>query len=650
MASLNNLFKATISVSLLVSQASSTASCADFTDSDTCISHKDLVGMHSCTFCVEDQQCHAVGSTANPCSDECCASVSSLSTCDYESVDEVDGAACNGTWSVKTFAPGSDALKTTWPETGRTNGKGSALHFSGGGSRAMTMGLGQTRALYELGLLENVEYMVGVSGGGWWTSSFTYDQNPYDDATRLCPYVEPANLTDDFLGNIPEGCMLTAPQCHFYECIALEAVESVIPWNVLSRVYVDCVHKCYLKPFGIDRSDFYTLSGDDISQIKSRNPNLQDENFLLPSPYAEAKNRPYMILQGTLVGPEDVGHLEQNKTFVPVELSALGSGISHEQVIEYAPKVTPDIDDDNGLVPVKVGGMMESFGFGAAATTLGVSVDESGVGEGYVGVTALGNKLDRNSLSLSAGITSMAPEALFAEYGPSTDYVLIGGDLWPADEGDIVYDPNDNDDGDNNHTFMLLGDGGDLDNFGIFSTLRRGVPRMAVFMNTDTPLNNSWDPTTRPPTSKDIDGYFCAMFGFQVFEETNNMYYTFNNQIFPSEDFVPIVQALQNQVDAGNAAVYTSTLTTIENVFMGIPAGLEVTILWDYSSLPTRWFNQLPSSLQDEINLGDKGPYLDFPYYSIAHIALSAQQVNLLANLCTWIVSDNKDQFAQIFQ
>jgi hypothetical protein len=584
----------------------------------------------------------------NPCSNECCASVSSLSTCDYETVDEVDGAMCNGTWSVKTFAPGTDSSATIWPEGGRTNEKGSALHFSGGGSRAMAMGVAQARAFHQLDLLQNAEYIVGVSGGGWFASAFTYDQTAIDDETRLCPYVDPANITDDDLDSMPDGCMLSAPRCNLYECIALEAVEAVIPWNKMNRIYVDCVHKCYLKPFGVGRTQFYSLEASDVDDIKQRNPNIGDEEFLLPSPSADSKDRPYMILAGTLVGPLDVGHLTQNKTYVPVELSALGSGISHEQVIEYAPKVTPNIDDDNGLVPVKVGGMMESFGFAVAATTDGIDVDDNGVGEGYVGVTALGDKLDRNGLALSAGITSMAPEALFAEYGPTTNYVVIGGDIWPADEGVNVYDPNDNDDGNNNHTKMLLGDGGDLDNFGIYSSLRRGVSRLAVFVNTETPLNISWDATSRPPTHTDIDGYISAYFGYQVYNETNNMYYLYNNQIFASEDFVPIVQGLQSQVNAGNAAVFTSTLTTIENTFMGIPAGLEVTILWDYSSIPQRWFDQLPTSIQNDLNEGDKGPYLDFPYYSIAHIALSTQQVNLLANLCTWVVLDNQDQFEMI--
>lgn len=188
----------------------SSTSCSDLSsDSDTCVSHKDLVGVKSCTWCVTDNECHAVGSFENPCSNECCASESSLSMCDSESVADVNAKSCNGTWSVKTFAPGINPSNTVWPEEGRTSGSGNALHFSGGGSRALTMSVGQVRALEQANLFDNVEYLVGVSGGGWFVSAFTYDQTSYSDDARLCPYMEPANLTDSFLADIPDGCMLS---------------------------------------------------------------------------------------------------------------------------------------------------------------------------------------------------------------------------------------------------------------------------------------------------------------------------------------------------------------------------------------------------------------------------------------------------------
>jgi len=168
----------------------------------------------SCTFCVTDNECHEVGSLINPCTNDCCASESDLSTCKYQTVEEVDAVACNGFWDALVFDPGFNpasaaaAGTTAWPEAGRTNGKGTSVHFSGGGSRSLTLSIGQARALSRLGLLSEVEYMIGVSGGSWFLSAFTYAQGAESDEALLCPYAEPANITDDFLATVPDGCLL----------------------------------------------------------------------------------------------------------------------------------------------------------------------------------------------------------------------------------------------------------------------------------------------------------------------------------------------------------------------------------------------------------------------------------------------------------
>lgn len=193
----------------------------------------------------------------------------------------------------------------------------------------------QVRALSRLGLMGAAEYLVGVSGGSWFSSAFTYSQLGTTDEELLCPYSGPANLTDAFLADgAPKGCLLKAPQCDFYVCIAAEIAKGVIdPWCVgcagaaraksgagltratrasacyqvcarpapcfnryasqlaaallarytLDRVWVTCTAECYLKPVGIGRNDLFTLSAADASDIKRRNPTLQDATFITPS-------------------------------------------------------------------------------------------------------------------------------------------------------------------------------------------------------------------------------------------------------------------------------------------------------------------------------------------------------------------------------
>jgi len=114
-------------------------------DQTSCLRHTE-VKFHTCSFCVTDNACHEVGSRDDPCTKDCCASHSHASTCRYDDVSDVNTTACSGIWSAKAFAPGfgpASPNSTWWPEKGRTNGKGTSLHFSGGGSRALTAAVGQ---------------------------------------------------------------------------------------------------------------------------------------------------------------------------------------------------------------------------------------------------------------------------------------------------------------------------------------------------------------------------------------------------------------------------------------------------------------------------------------------------------------------------
>jgi len=56
--------------------------------------------------------------------------------------------------------------------------------LSGGGSRAATAAMGQLRALHELGLLDRVRAISGVSGGGWLAAAWTFLPQDRSDAPR----------------------------------------------------------------------------------------------------------------------------------------------------------------------------------------------------------------------------------------------------------------------------------------------------------------------------------------------------------------------------------------------------------------------------------------------------------------------------------
>ena len=76
----------------------------------------------------------------------------------------------------------------------------------------MVAAFGQLAALHELGLLRNVRYITGISGGSWATHAFSYYQSSFpgaaqNDSEFLClPLTPPASLTTEGLAKMHPTC------------------------------------------------------------------------------------------------------------------------------------------------------------------------------------------------------------------------------------------------------------------------------------------------------------------------------------------------------------------------------------------------------------------------------------------------------------
>lgn len=213
------LFLATAGFLPLAPSLVHASSCSDFTDPDDCTDHKYL-GVHTCSYCETQRECHEVGSVYDDCANECCASHATLSVCEASTYEEIDHRSCSG-W-VNATVWQNTGTDYTWPEqtAGATNGAGVALLFSGGGARAYTCAMGQVRALTAMGLMDGntvserttrkthaappplhaciidcnenhspprpgqphtvgtdqFEYIASSSGGSWFSSVYTYYQ------------------------------------------------------------------------------------------------------------------------------------------------------------------------------------------------------------------------------------------------------------------------------------------------------------------------------------------------------------------------------------------------------------------------------------------------------------------------------------------
>ncbi len=76
----------------------------------------------------------------------------------------------------------------TFPEQAHGTQPTTGVCLSGGGTRALSAGMGQLRALDQLGLLENTQYLSCVSGGAWLGTAFTYyERGAKNDAEFLGP-------------------------------------------------------------------------------------------------------------------------------------------------------------------------------------------------------------------------------------------------------------------------------------------------------------------------------------------------------------------------------------------------------------------------------------------------------------------------------
>ena len=166
---------------------------------------------------------------------------------------------------------------------------------------------------------------------------------------------------------------------------------------------------------------------------------------------------------------------------------------------------------------VTVGGLVEPFALGAAAADGARGLSPAGaLGlAGNVSVLARSAGLERLSVGAAAGVSSLAIAGTFSQFTAGTSS-LVKEQLWPFNFGSDAANP----------TEMILGDGGIVDNFGIFATLRRRLPRVTVFVNTMASIMPAadWDPYTQPPLSDDyIDECKCpSLFSHPRLHNSNN--------------------------------------------------------------------------------------------------------------------------------
>jgi len=508
-----------------------------------------------------------------------------------------------------------------------------AVCFSGGGSRAYSAALGQMKALLDLGVIDNVRYLNGISGGAWAASVISYAPESY------------AATDSDLLGDVtpPEALNLTAlnqlsPNARAAATIDFEAVlKKNAVFKGLAGGWQTAVGEIFLSAHGIDPAAYPAWKSESVKELLGRNPGLGEQKFLATRP-----GRPFPVIGVTLMGPAQSLPFEMSKrSYRMYEYTPLyaGTGVALNETYT-------EVGVFGSSIPInrQIGGFVEPWAAGApdgAQTPL----RPSGTLEvAAPGAMTFGAAVSASSYFVAdplAVVTRLS--SLLTMRDPSWPVVLPG----ETPQGPPVGETPDQ---------WVFGDGGILDNQNLLGMLQRRVENIVIFINTDVVLApvEVWDPAERDPTMEEIDDSIPAYFGIEVDNATKAGFFMIRNTIFPRSDFVKVVRALQEAQAKGRGAVVTTPLTTVANPVWKIPAGVETKITWVYTARAREWEKQLPQEVAklavshadpqgNNISaLPEDGPLASFPFYKLAWY-LTPIQANMLADFSGWVVKENKE-------
>jgi len=218
-------------------------------------------------------------------------------------------------------------------------------------------------------------------------------------------------------------------------------------------------------------------------------------------------------------------------------------------------------------------------------------------------------------------------------------------------------------------------DGGSLENTGVNSMLAyTDIDSIISFVNAGVPIQlgqfgvSDGHGGFLPNTQFIIDDSIPPLFGYKPYEQgglgkykgyvpytdtTNDDFSAFShNQVFPSEEFPPLLQGLAAAAGAGfttNSAIFIQRLSVISNSRFGIAGGKTVTVVWCYLNFAQRWADQFANNPRVAALVNAERTSNNFPHYSTLDTSLTTTEVNLLSNLTCWAVTSQAETFTMLF-
>jgi hypothetical protein len=478
--------------------------------------------------------------------------------------------------------------------------------FSGGGTRSYAATIGQLRGLAEIGLLERIGYVSAVSGGAWAATAHAYYAGPGQTNGEILGAVSrPEELDAAALSRLSESELGIAATRDFRQTL-MSLHQS--PAVAADRIWVQAVGETFLSPFGLfeaERPQAFTLDSVSSEEIRIRNPAIGPLHEV-----RKGREAPYLITHATLNWPSDSDSAARKVGF---EYSPLYCGSP----------VLYRLESKGQSVSVG-GGLVESCAFGCDPPLVPFDAD------------------DRIT------VEQEQPFTLADAIGASSAFRTADRDnrfyphvqCWPVTKAAAP------------GRRYLFSDGGDLENFGIISLLRRKVRSIVVFVNTVWPLSlrinpdAGWpvDPT---PETRVMDPFMAPLFG------APNLAFP-NNKVFSEGDFSLLHRRLQEAKHSRSVVAATMTHQVQENTWWGVAGGWDVRVCWVYNECVPEWEERLPLEtrrcIQGSLSAEKLGFLGNFPHYRTqgqnpgALIRLTPSQVNLLSHLSCWTVTRQADK------
>ena len=125
--------------------------------------------------------------------------------------------------------------------------------------------------------------------------------------------------------------------------------------------------------------------------------------------------------------------------------------------------------------------------------------------------------------------------------------------------------------------------------------------------------------------TNDLSSYFGALSNNRSYNFEDRSYELTKNQIFSKSDYITVIKGLQTAQQNGKGIIATFNLTTIENQWLGITAGISTEITFSYLGRLSKWESLLSKEMYslvvpeenstDLSNVISHGPFKSFPHY-----------------------------------